>query len=165
MRNSHCHAHCGAHVATALSRVFIYGSTRLAVAVKHGLQSSSVSPETAASVMAGPGTMCIATVTVLVILAVAVQPGEPLPNRKNGFMSVQKNVCMQGEAACYTKICVCMSFIILFFKIYHENMLAADCCRQSGNGVCHNYFGSHPPLTFTCLVFYAAIDKSISWNM
>ena len=46
------------------------------------LQSSTgwsrvhLSPETAASVMARPGTLCIATVTVLVILAAAIQPGE-----------------------------------------------------------------------------------------
>ena len=36
----------------------------------------SVFPWTAASVMARPGTLYIATVTVLVILAAAVQPGE-----------------------------------------------------------------------------------------
>ena len=36
---------------------------------------SVFSPGTAASVMARPGTLCIATVTVLVILAAAIQPG------------------------------------------------------------------------------------------
>ena len=36
---------------------------------------SVFSPGTAASVMARPGTLFIATVTVLVILAAAVQPG------------------------------------------------------------------------------------------
>jgi len=52
------------------------GSTRLAVIVKHGLQSSRYFPGTAASVMARLRTLCIATVTVLVILAAALQPGE-----------------------------------------------------------------------------------------
>ena len=37
---------------------------------------SVFSPGTAASVMARPGILCIATVTVLVILAAAAQPGE-----------------------------------------------------------------------------------------
>ena len=41
-----------------------------------GTVESVFSPGTAASVMARPGTLFIATVTVLVILAAAVQPGE-----------------------------------------------------------------------------------------
>ena len=49
--------------------------TWLAVEVKHRLQSNQYSTETTASVMARPGTLCIATVTVLVVLA-GVQPGE-----------------------------------------------------------------------------------------
>ena len=81
------------------------GSTRLAVAVKHRLQSSQYSPGTAASVMARPGTLCIATVTVLVILAAAVQPGERyLPNRKYLDMYIKWFVSansIQSEAACY----------------------------------------------------------------
>ena len=56
-----------------LSRPYNYTEARLQ------LQSTTVesvfNPGTAASVMARPGTLCIATVTVLVILAAAV-PGE-----------------------------------------------------------------------------------------
>ena len=74
LRN-HCHAHWCARRRRPFN-IRKRGSTRLAVAVKHGLQSSQYSPGTAASVMARPGTLCIATVTVLVILAAAVQPGE-----------------------------------------------------------------------------------------
>ena len=72
LRPNHCRAHCVAHAATAL---YLYTDV-LAVAVQYE-QSKSLSPETAASVMARPGSLCIATATVLVILAATVQPGEP----------------------------------------------------------------------------------------
>ena len=56
--------------------LFQYTEAGLAVYSQARATVESVfSPGTAASVMARPGTLCIATVTVLVILAAAVQPG------------------------------------------------------------------------------------------
>ena len=57
--------------------LFQYTEAGLAVYSQARATVQSVfSPGTAASVMARPGTLCIATVTVVVILAAAVQPGD-----------------------------------------------------------------------------------------
>ena len=65
--------HCDAHAAPALP---IYTEARLAVySQARAIVESVISAGTAASVMARPGTLCIATVTVLVILVAAVQTG------------------------------------------------------------------------------------------
>ena len=61
-----------AHAAPALP---MYGSGACSYSQARATVESVFSPETAGSVMARPGTLCIATVTVLVILAAAVQPG------------------------------------------------------------------------------------------
>ena len=61
-----------AHTAPTLP---IYGSGACKYSQAQATVESVFSPGTAASVMARPGTLFIATVTVLVILAAAVQPG------------------------------------------------------------------------------------------
>ena len=75
--------------------------TWLAVAVKQGLQPNQYSPGIAASVMARPGTLCIATVNVLVVLA-GVQPGEPYLTAKISACTCTMVLC-QGKKCLRTK--------------------------------------------------------------
>ena len=104
-------------------------STRLAVAVKHGLHSSQYSPGTAASVMARPGTLCIATVTVLVILAAAVQPGERYLTASictctytQWFVSVQiAYKVKQPVTLKFVFLLHVLHHVVLMFLIHHEN--------------------------------------------
>ena len=104
-------------------------STRLAVAVKHGLHSSQYSPGTAASVMARPGTLCIATVTVLVILAAAVQPGERYLTASictctytQWFVSVQiAYKVKQLVTLKFVFLLHVLHHVVLMFLIHHEN--------------------------------------------
>ena len=63
------------HTAPALP-IYIRKRRRLHLTCSYSQARATVESGTAASVMARLGTLCIATVTVLVILAAALQPGE-----------------------------------------------------------------------------------------
>ena len=102
------------------SHAHIYGSGACSYSQARATLKSVFSPGTAGSVMARPGTLCIATVTVLVILAAAVEPGEHyLPASIctcTSLCQCKKNVCIQSEAACYPPefFFFCISYIMFF---------------------------------------------------
>ena len=116
------HNHCYAH---------IYGSGTCSRSQARARLESVFSPETVASVMARPGTMCIPTVTVLVILTAAVQSGEhKLPASIctcTSLCQCKKSVCIQSEAACYLPEFFLFFF---FFFFHHENGHSNVSCRQ-----------------------------------
>ena len=138
--HNHCHAHWCAHRPRP-SNIWKQDSTRLAVTVTHGLRSSQYSPATAASVMARSETLFIATVTVLVILAAALQPGEhyltasictcTYTNYGLCQCNNKKSVCKQSESAgypqCFSFFFACRTLWLKFIMRTTAFMLAADC--------------------------------------
>ena len=131
---NHCHAH-------------IYGSGACSYSQARATLKSVFSPGTAGSVMARPGTLCIATVTVLVILTAALQPGEHyLPEsicictslcqceKKMFAYKVKPLVTLQKKF-------FCISYIVFFFCfkfIIKERPQYNVSCRQCF--ACHSCY-------------------------
>ena len=82
--------------AHAVPALLIYGSGACKYSQAQATVESVFSPGTAASVMARPGTLCIATVTVLVILTAAVQPGAVEYIPRGGSMGSMEPPLLKG---------------------------------------------------------------------